>query len=64
MRMLNEAIEDAARFRALMDRIPMVKQGPIGRAGTFVPDPEVAEWNARIDREKAEKALRKANAKG
>ena len=53
MEMLNRAIEGAALYKDMMQK---VEAGAVPSAPV---DPEVAAWNAEVDRKKAEKLARK-----
>ena len=55
MEMLNRAIDGAALFKDMMHKVEA------GTAPAAPVDPEVADWNAEVDR-KAEKLARKMKA--
>lgn len=56
MEMLNRAIDGAALYKDMMSKVEA------GAAHTVHADPEVAAWNAEVDRKKAEKLARKMKA--
>jgi hypothetical protein len=56
MEMLNRAIDGAALFKDMMHKVEA------GAAPAVPADPEVAAWNAEVDRKKAEKMARKMKA--
>lgn len=56
MEMLNRAIDGAALFKDMMHKVEA------GTAPAAPVDPEVAAWNAEVDRKKAEKLARKMKA--
>ena len=55
METLNRAIDGAALYKDMMGKVVA------GAAPAYV-DPEVAAWNAEVDRKKAEKLARRAKA--
>ena len=56
MEMLNRAIDGAALFKDMMQKVEA------GTAPAAPVDPEVAAWNAEVDRKKAEKLARRMRA--
>ena len=56
MEMLNRAIDGAAMFKDMMRKVED------GAAPAAPADPEVAAWNAEVDRAKAERMARKMKA--
>ena len=56
MEMMNRAIDDAALFKDMMQK---VEAGAVPAAPA---DPDVAAWNAEVDRARAEKLERKMKA--
>lgn len=56
MEMLNRAIDGAALFKDMMQKVEA------GTAPAAPVDPEVAAWNAEVSRKKAEKLDRKMRA--
>lgn len=56
MEMLNRAIDGAALFKDMMQKVEE------GTAPAAPVDPEVAAWNAEVSRKKAEKLDRKMRA--
>ncbi len=56
MEMLNRAIDGAALFKDMMHKVEA------GAAPTAPADPEVAAWNAEVDRKKADKMARRLKA--
>ncbi len=56
MEMLNRAIDGAALFKDMMQKVEA------GAAPAAPVDPEVAAWNAEVDRKKAEKLARRMKA--
>ena len=57
MEMLNRAIDGAALFKDMLQKVEA------GTAPAAPVDPEVAAWNAEVDRKKAEKMARKLEAR-
>lgn len=55
MEMLNRAVDGAALFKDMMQKIEA------GAAPSHV-DPDVAAWNAEVDRKKADKLARRMKA--
>ena len=53
MEMLNRAVDGAALFKDMMQKV---------EAGAAPVSPEVAAWNAEVDRKKAEKLARRMRA--
>lgn len=53
MEMLNRATDGAALFKDMMRKV---------EAGAAPADPEIAAWNAAVDRAKAEKLGRRVRA--
>ena len=56
MEMLNRAVDGAALFKDMMQKVEA------GAAPAAHVDPEVATWNAEVDRKKAEKLARRMKA--
>jgi len=56
MEMLNRATDGAALFKDMMHKVEA------GTAPAEPADPEIAAWNAAVDRAKAEKVKRKIEA--
>lgn len=56
MEMLNRAVDGAALFKDMMQKVEA------GAATAAPADPEVAAWNAEVDRKKAEKLARRMKA--
>ena len=56
MEMLNRAIDGAALFKDMMQKVEA------GVTPVTPVDPEVAAWNAEVDRKKAEKLARRMKA--
>ena len=56
MEMMNRAIEGAALFKDMMQKVEA------GTAPAAPVDPEVAAWNAEVDRKKVEKSARRMKA--
>ena len=56
MEMLNHAIDGAALFKDMMRKVED------GAAPATRTDPEVAAWNAEVDRARAEKLARRVKA--
>ena len=56
MEMLNRAIDGAALFKDMMQKVEA------GTAPAAPVDPKVAAWNAEVDRKKAEKLARRMKA--
>ncbi len=56
MEMLNRAIDGAALFKDMMQKVEA------GVTPAAPVDPEVAAWNAEVDRKKAEKLARRMKA--
>jgi len=56
MEMLNRAVDGAALFKDMMQKVEA------GAAPAAPADPEVAAWNAEVDRKNAEKLARRMRA--
>ena len=56
MEMLNRAVDGAALFKDMMSKVKA------GAAPAAPADPEVAAWNAEVDRARAEKLQRRMKA--
>ena len=56
MEMLNRAVDGAALFKDMMQKLEA------GAAPAAPVDPEVVAWNAEVDRKKAEKLARMMKA--
>ena len=56
MEMLNRAIDGAALFKDMLQKVEA------GAAPTTPVDPEVAAWNAEVERKKSEKLARRMKA--
>lgn len=55
MQMLNKAVEDADAFMKMMGRL----ERPAPPTQRVAASREVADWNAEVDRKRAEKKARK-----
>lgn len=56
MEMLNRAVDGAALFKDMMQKVEA------GAAPAALVEPEVAAWNAEVDRKRAEKLARRMKA--